>query len=178
LDNHAYNNRESFYYYFKSEFLENIGTMLMCILAYVMADAFKYVVLIYENKENHISKVSLYYSLHGFYVVLIFMIFEPDETSYFDYPFIVLIFIGYCLMFFSKYTMHQVVKETEPKNIKFMRKLKHIIEVDLIQSSTEINLDQTYFYESSHQAESEKSVFFEDAMALTISNAHYGNRKR
>lgn len=138
LDNHAYNNRESFYYYFKYEFLENLGTMLMCILTYAMADAFKYIVLIYENKKDHVSKVSLYYSLHGFYVVLIFLIFEPDKTSSFDYPFIVLIFVGYCLMFFSKYTIHQVVKKNQTQ-VKFVRKLKHIIEVDLIQSSTEIN---------------------------------------
>jgi hypothetical protein len=57
---------------------------------------------------GHISKVTLYSGLHGFYVVIIWMIFE--ETIYFDYIFVLLIIIAYCALFFSKYSLARILK--------------------------------------------------------------------
>jgi hypothetical protein len=148
----------------------------MSILAYIICDGFKYIVLISENKKGHVSKVSLYYSLHGFYVVIIYLIFYPDETSNFDYPFIVLVSFGYGLMFFSKYVSHQSDKKKQVHKIKFKRKLTNLLEVSQVQSSSEIHIKPSYFYDSNNQTEPEKAMLLDDAMSLTVSNSHYVKR--
>ena len=107
--NSAHNTLENFRsVYFDFSYIRTLMSVSMIYISLILAESFRYITLLYINKMGHISKVTLYSGLHGFYVVIIWMIFEG--TIYFDYIFVLLIIIAYCALFFSKYSLARILK--------------------------------------------------------------------
>lgn len=88
-----HNTRETFNFYFSFEYLRAIFNIPGIYFTLVMCEAYRYVTLMYINRQGQISKVTLYGGLHGFYVLIIWIVFETP--LYFDYIFISLITVGY-----------------------------------------------------------------------------------
>lgn len=90
--------------------------------------------------------MTLYGGLHGFYVVIIWLIFE--ETFYFDYAFIGMITFAYMALFFSKYTLSRVVKLgiiKEKYKVRFVRAIKDLEQADRLLSVSKVEINDNIF---------------------------------
>ena len=117
----------------------------------------------------------MYGGLHGFYVVIIWIIFEP--TVYFDIVFITLITIAYLSLFLSKYSLSRVLKlETKTANskkVKFIRAIKDLEQADMLLSVSKFEINGQYFYSSSYQRTSIKGLLFNNMNSEVIKNSYY-----
>jgi hypothetical protein len=161
---------ETFTYYFNFNYISTLANVMAIYLVAIIVDAYRYITLMYINKKGHISKVTLYGALHGFYVIIIWLIFE--ETFFYDYVFISAITIGYAILFFSKYLGGRGAKN-KPKNIKFKRAIKVNEHAELL-SVSQVKMDGNFFYESSHNRNSIKAVLFNGMESGLLQNSYYG----
>jgi hypothetical protein len=162
---------ETFTYYFSFNYISTLANVMAIYLVAIIVDAYRYITLMYINKKGHISKVTLYGALHGFYVIIIWLIFE--ETFFYDYVFISAITVGYTILFFSKYLVGRGVKKNKPKNIKFKRAIKVNEHAELL-SVSQVKMDGFYFYESSHTRSSIKAVLFNGMESGLLQKSYYG----
>jgi hypothetical protein len=117
--------------------------------------------------------VTLYGALHGFYVVIIWIVFE--NTFYFDYVFVSFITVAYFCLFFSKYSLSRVLKleSKNKKKIKFVRAIKYLEQTEMLQSQTKISINGKYFYKSGSENHSMRSVLFCKMNSNAIKESYY-----
>jgi len=127
--------------------VENFITLVNIMAVYstfIVTEAYRYAALTYINKMGYISQVTLYSTLHGFFVIIIIMIFE--EASSFDYVFATMVTLAYLWVYSSKFFHTRAGKKsTKGKIVKFKRVLHAFDEVTLIQSVSEISISKSYF---------------------------------
>ena len=159
----AHNTRESFATYFSAEYLRTIWNILGIYIMHIMAEAFRYITLVYINKQGIISRVVLYGNLHGFYVIIIWKIFE--KTTNFDYFFTFMVLVAYFLLFISKYTQGKAAKAKNPNagKIRFKRVLDQFHEAKQVLSLSKVAIEGKYFYQSNLSQHTEKTVLFHSA---------------
>eukprot|EP00344_Euplotes_crassus_P010845 CAMPEP_0197005252 /NCGR_PEP_ID=MMETSP1380-20130617/28664_1 /TAXON_ID=5936 /ORGANISM="Euplotes crassus, Strain CT5" /LENGTH=189 /DNA_ID=CAMNT_0042424329 /DNA_START=615 /DNA_END=1184 /DNA_ORIENTATION=- len=106
---------------------------------------------------GYISKVTIYSALHGFMVIILYMIFF--EVSAFDYVFAVVVTFAYLCVYCSKFFHTRASKHSNKgKTLKFKRILLHNDEVTLHQSISELTVSKYYFSENGDQESDENSV--------------------
>lgn len=92
---------EVFPSYFSFHYISNISIRVPYIWwALILSEFFRYVCIMYINKKGYLSKVGLYGSLHGFYVVILYIAVNPTPSA--DYIFIWSITVAYIWLFSSK----------------------------------------------------------------------------
>ena len=96
----------------------------------MISEMFNYIALLYMNKFLHVSKVSIYGTLHATFTIF-FGITNQDNILVAVFE-ILIIYTGYALIFIEK------VKETKQKkieslkeNVRFVRKIAKETEVDV-----------------------------------------------
>lgn len=168
---------EAWTYYWSPEYLKSLGNMMMIYGTLCMVEAYGYITLMYINKKGHISKVTLYGALHGFYVIIIWLVFE--EAFWNDFLFIAAITFAYAILFFSKYSMSRVVKINSAKTrIKFKRAITGDEMAEKIMSTSNIQMEGKYFYESSYNRASMKTTLFDGSASGTLKSSYNGNGSR
>ena len=112
---------EVFNGYLNGQWFRNVSVQVPSIFTMlVISEAFRYAALMYINKKGHISKVTLYGSLHGFYIIAIYSFTEAIDA--FDIMFFTSILVAYWCLFWSKihYGRIERNKASNKKNtIKF-----------------------------------------------------------
>lgn len=115
-------------------------------MMFILMEAFRYISLIYINKKEQISKVTLYGSLDGFFVILITLIFEG--ISFFENFFIAVVTIAYFILFLSKYFQSRMKKKSnDGKILKYMQLIDNDEEVQRNTSTSQLH-PHTFFYKS------------------------------
>lgn len=175
--NSGHNTQESYHsIYFTFEYLWTLSKILMIYSTLILTECFRYLTLLFINREGHISKVTLYGALDAFYVVIIWKVFET--TFAFDYFFIGLIALAYIMLLFSKYKLSRLVKvsnKEKGKLVKFKRAIKELETAELLQSQTKIVIEGNYFYESNHDRGSTRGIIFSQIGTDKMNNSYYGH---
>lgn len=162
--------------YFTFEYIWILLDIAMIYIALIAAESYRYMTLIWINKKGHISKVTMYYSLHGFFVVIIWLIFE--KTYAFDYFFIAMITAAYIALYFSKYTMSRVLKSNQHKTkerVQFKRTIKELEEVNLFESASRISIDGNYFYSSTQKLDQTRALVLSGSGSDNLGNSNLSN---
>lgn len=143
--------RENWDIYFSFDYFRTLLNVMGIYMMLILMEAFRYISLIYINKKGQISKVTIFGALHGFFVVLIIIIFE-ETTSAFDDLFIGIITIAYFLLFISKYFQSRASKNSlDGKILKFKRLVSFDEQAQQYVSHTEMRY-KTFFYQSERTA--------------------------
>lgn len=172
-----HNTKETFTTYYTFDYLRILSNIGMVWITYIICEGYRFVTLLYIVREGQISKVVLYGSLHGFYVVIIYIIFE--KTIFFDYIFIALITIGYLFVYFSKYTENKVYKKeikAKKSRVKFMRIINEQEQANLLVSGSKIEMDGEYFYQSHYQKNVERQTMYQGIDDTTIVDTYYSHK--
>jgi len=85
--------KETFDSYITLEFFITLGNIMTIYSMFILTEAYRYIALIYINKMGYISKVTMYSTLHGFFVIIIIMVFK--EASNFDFVFASMVTVAY-----------------------------------------------------------------------------------
>lgn len=114
--------------------------------------------------------VSIYGSLQGFYIIIIWIIFE--HTLWFDYPFVLCITIAYVLLFACKYKFYKINKKNNQKiKVKFKRIVKELQCAEKLLSVSQINMEGKHFYESNYNRDSLQRLIFHRASASDMDSS-------
>jgi len=168
------NIKETFHDYMGIDYFTSLSNLFMVFFFLALCETFRYLGLIHINKEGQISKVSLYGGLHGFYVVIFWIVFL--ETKYFDYIFLGAIILAYMALFFSKYRLSQILKIQDESNqkIRFVKHVSELENAERLLSITKIEIDGKYFYEASYQCTTVRGGLFNEMNSDIIRNSYYG----
>ena len=172
----THNTKEDFMHdYLHSQYFLALGSITMIFISLILAEAFRYITLLYINKMGHISKVTLYGGLHGFYVVIIWIIFE--ETFNFDYFFVSMIIIAYCTLFFSKYSLSRSSKSDNSafNKVKFVRAIKDLEHADKFTSLTKLEIDRKYFYRSTQRFSTTQGLIYDRINSEVVRDSYYAS---
>lgn len=172
-----HNTKETFTTYYTFDYMRILFNIGMIWAALIVCEGYRYVTLMYIVREGQISKVVLFGSLHGFYVVIIYIVFE--KTMYFDYIFIGLISIGYLSVYFSKYSQNKVEKseiKAKRSRVKFIRTINGLEQTQLLVSGSKIEMDGEYFYQSHYQKNVERQTVYQAMEDTTIVDTYYSHQ--
>lgn len=130
--------------YFSFDYIRTLFGIMTIYMMLILMEAYRYIALIYINKKGQISKVTIFGALHGFFVVVIVMVFQ--NTSTFDNIFVGIITFAYFLLFISKYFQARGGKKsTAGKILRFKRIFKRDEEAKKLVGSSEVKYKDNYY---------------------------------
>uniref|UniRef100_A0A7S3KKY7 Uncharacterized protein n=1 Tax=Euplotes crassus TaxID=5936 RepID=A0A7S3KKY7_EUPCR len=133
--------------YFSFGYFVTLLNVLTIYMMLILMEAYRYIALIYINKKGQISKVTIFGALHGFFVVIIILVFE--QTSVFDRIFVGMITVAYFLLFISKYVQSRAGKKsTTGKKLIFKRIFRREEFATQLISASKIQIKDNYYHSS------------------------------
>lgn len=146
---------ERFDVFISVDFFVTLLNVMSIYKMLILTEMYRYIALIYINKKGQISKVTIFGALHGFFVVLIVLLF--DVTTTFDQIFIATITFAYVILFISKYFETRKSKTSNVgKRVRFKRLFHGNETATQLLESGQVDFTINYFENSAGES-SDKS---------------------
>lgn len=159
--------KERFYSYLSFEYATTLLNIMTLYMMFIFTEAYRYIALLYINKMGYISKVTIYSALHGFLVMVLYIIFFDAST--FDYVFSITVLFAYLCVYMSKFFHSRPGKQsTKGKRIRYQRIMLHHDEVTMHLSVSELSVSKKYFSRKGGDSEESSEDYLSDFGASNV----------